>query len=181
MSIEFVVKQSGPTLAGIKAGNLFSVDCHDPCECKKIISDLNRQLSPKGVMVIPVRFWDGKVQVYVYRKKLLEAELGKGEAKEILEEKGYRLKGVCSLVSQLVKRLKEGESFPHEVGLFLSYPPRDVRCFLNKEENHCKGKSLWRAYGDEKKAVETSLRYKKSMDECLEMFRNGVPLGIIAK
>ena len=51
--------------------------------------------------------------------------------------------------------------FPHEIGLFLSYPPEDVLGFiLNKACNHkCIG--CWKVYGDEQ-AAKTSFEGTKN-------------------
>ena len=55
----------------------------------------------------------------------------------------------------------ESGEFPHEVGLFLSYPPEDVLGFiLNKACNHkCVG--CWKVYSDEQAAKCIFRRYKK--------------------
>ena len=49
---------------------------------------------------------------------------------------------------------KGGESgeFPHEVGLFLSYPPEDVKGFIDHRANDFKCAGLWKVYGDVEQA-----------------------------
>lgn len=47
-------------------------------------------------------------------------------------------------VSQLVRRLRRQEDFPHEVGLFLSYPPEDVAGFIANNARRCKCAGLWK-------------------------------------
>lgn len=37
----------------------------------------------------------------------------------------------------------------NEVGLFLGYPPEDVRCFMNDSRRGVKCTGCWKAYGDE--------------------------------
>lgn len=46
----------------------------------------------------------------------------------------------------------ESGEFPHEVGLFLSYPPEDVKGFIDHRANDFKCAGLWKVYGDEEKA-----------------------------
>ena len=64
-------------------------------------------------------------------------------------------------VEELARRLTAAGGFPHEIGLFLSYPPEDVLGFiLNKACNHkCVG--CWKVYGDEQAAKCIFRRYKK--------------------
>ena len=47
----------------------------------------------------------------------------------------------------------ESGEFPHEVGLFLSYPPEDVKGFIDHRANDFKCAGLWKVYGDEEKAL----------------------------
>ena len=43
----------------------------------------------------------------------------------------------------------ESGEFPHEVGLFLSYPPEDVKGFIAHRANDFKCAGLWKVYGNE--------------------------------
>ena len=67
----------------------------------------------------------------------------------------------------------ESGEFPHEVGLFLSYPPEDVLGFiLNKAYNHkCIG--CWKVYGDEQEAKKQFARYDKCSHIYQRLFREG--------
>ena len=48
--------------------------------------------------------------------------------------------------------------FPHEIGLFLSYPPEDVKGFL--EHRPCKCVGCWKVYENEEAAKKTFAKYK---------------------
>ena len=52
----------------------------------------------------------------------------------------------------------ESGEFPHEVGLFLSYPPEDVKGFL--EHRPCKCVGCWKVYENEEAARKTFAKYK---------------------
>ena len=62
-------------------------------------------------------------------------------------------------VIHLISRLRSEEEFPHEIGLFLSYPPKDVLGFIvNKACNHkCQG--CWKVYGDEQESKSIFEKY----------------------
>lgn len=59
----------------------------------------------------------------------------------------------------LISRLRSEEEFPHEIGLFLSYPPKDVLGFIvNRACNHkCQG--CWKVYGDEQESKSIFEKY----------------------
>ena len=52
----------------------------------------------------------------------------------------------------------ESGEFPHEVGLFLSYPPEDVKGFL--EHKPCKCVGCWKVYENEEADKKTFAKYK---------------------
>ena len=74
---------------------------------------------------------------------------------------GYTPEDSNRCVIHLIQRLRSDGEFPHEIGLFLSYPPEDVLGFiLNKACNHkCVG--CWKVYSDEQAAKCIFRRYKK--------------------
>ena len=49
----------------------------------------------------------------------------------------------------LIERLQNREDFPHEIGLFLSYPPEDVQGFIDNRAHNYKRICAWKVYGDE--------------------------------
>ena len=57
-----------------------------------------------------------------------------------------------------LRSLKQQEDFPHEIGLFLSYPPEDVKGFL--EHRPCKCVGCWKVYENEEAAKKTFAKYK---------------------
>ena len=59
----------------------------------------------------------------------------------------------------------ESGEFPHEVGLFLSYPPEDVKGFIENRAANAKCTGVWKVYGDEEQARQTFARYR-ACTEC---------------
>ena len=67
MSEEILIRQGAPTLAGIKTGSLFPCPCDDREALLTDVRRLNRQLVPKGLCLLPIRFKDGQALLYLYR------------------------------------------------------------------------------------------------------------------
>ena len=56
----------------------------------------------------------------------------------------------------------ESGEFPHEVGLFLSHPPEEVKGFIAHRANDFKCAGLWKVYGNEEKARSLLAKYKNA-------------------
>ncbi|HBZ53275.1 MAG TPA: DUF3793 domain-containing protein, partial [Eubacterium sp.] len=135
MSEEHVIEYCSPTLAGLKTGNLFSAKYDQSRDIMNRIENLDSMLAKKGVRVIPVKTSKNRVLVYVYRPDFLERDLKVPEALAILRDKGYVCGEDSDYLDQLIRHLQCDKTFPHEIGLFLGYPPSDVRGFISVGED----------------------------------------------
>ena len=70
--------------------------------------------------------------------------------------------------------------FPHEVGLFLSYPPEDVKGFIENRAANAKCTGVWKVYGDEWQARQTFAKYKKCTQVYCERWQSGSGLDKLA-
>ncbi|MBQ6019715.1 MAG: DUF3793 family protein [Clostridia bacterium] len=160
MSEDLLVRHCSPTLAGMKTGNMFSAAYTDETELREDLRAFNRRFASKGLRIVPLRCRENRALLYVYRPKKLAEDLKSGEAQDILKENGYP-ESAGSCVSFLRRRLAENGEFPHEVGLFLGYPPEDVSGFIRNGAQACKCVGCWKVYGDEAKAKCTFAKYRK--------------------
>jgi len=165
MSEELMIRNCSPTLAGMKTGNIFVVKYKDKKEMHDNLRKWNKLLLKKGVRVIPLRYRNGKALIYVYRPKKLSKDLNHHKATEILKDKGYCAENHHLCVKELIFRLSENEDFPHEIGLFLGYPPEDVCGFIENRPHKCIG--CWKVYDNEEEALKTFKKYKK----CTNIYR----------
>ena len=161
MSDYFLIRHSSPTLAGIKSGSLFSCEYEDKEELLRDIRRLNRLLNPRGLRIIPMRYGEERALIYIYRPRGLEKELAREDALRILEQAGYENPSPGRCVATLISRIREGAQFPHEIGLFLSYPPEDVEGFILNEGRDAKLSGIWKVYGNEAYARHTFDSYKR--------------------
>ena len=144
MSEEILIRQGAPTLAGIKTGSLFPCPCEDREDLLADIRRLNRRLSPKGLCLLPIRFLAGRALLYLYRPAELRRDLRDARVSELLRQAGYEDESCARCVARLACRFRESGEFPHKVGLFLSYPPEDVKGFIAHRANDfkCAGLNL---------------------------------------
>lgn len=169
VSEETIVHYCAPTLAGMKTGNLFSCFFLSREEMTSEIRKYNRVLTKKGLAIIAMKFEEktGRGLIYVFRPGKLKRDLENSEARRLLQESGYSMDHPFSCLRELVQRVNGREHFPHEIGLFLSYPPEDVRGFIQNRADHCKCVGTWKVYGDEDQAKKVFARYQKCC-ECYE-------------
>lgn len=173
MSDEMIVRHGSPTLAGLKTGNLFNCSYEGKADLMETLRSLNRRLVPKGVRIISLRFSKGKVLLYIYRPGKLQSDFAEKETAELLKTYGYSVEDPERCIVQLSRRLKTAEEFPHEIGLFLGYPPEDVRGFIENRAEGYKCIGCWKVYGDERKARMHFEQYKKCTDVYCSQWANG--------
>lgn len=180
MSEERLIRQCAPTLAGIKTGSLFPC----PYETREgLMADVrafNRQYSARGLCLLPLRWHGGQALLYLYRPAGLRRDLQDASALEILEKAGYRCKSCERCVTWLIRRLRENAEFPHEIGLFLSYPPEDVRGFIENRAQNFKFSGLWKVYGDAERAKTLFAAYRKCTEIYCKLWQQGSDLDRLA-
>lgn len=173
MSEEILVRHCSPTLAGMKTGNLFTCPFPNQLEMKECVRCWNRTLTTKGLRALPMRYSGGRALIYVYRPNKLTEDLQHNLAEQLLRDRGYCTATSGQCIVHLIKRLCEYEEFPHEIGLFLGYPPEDVRGFIENKADGCKCVGCWKVYGDEKTAKATFAKYKKCTDVYCNQYAKG--------
>ena len=159
MSDAKLIHYCAPTLAGIKAANLFNGD--DSVDLEAVIARWNAALNAKGVEVRCFAKKNGRPLIYVYRPSKLAGRLSNAESEAILSAYGYTGESLSDWLSCLAERLSESDDFPHEIGLFLDYPAADVRGFIKHQGKACKCAGCWKVYGDESGARCRFAQYKK--------------------
>ena len=173
MCEEMLIKHCSPTLAGLKTGNMFTCYFENEVKMRDSIRSFNRILVKKGLRILPLRFRNNRGLIYVYRPSRLCRDFKNSGACRILEECGYTPSVPASCITRLMKRLNGDEDFPHEIGLFLGYPPEDVCGFMENRAEGCKCVGCWKVYGDADAAEKTFARYKKCTDIYCALFAEG--------
>lgn len=142
-----LVRQCAPTMAGIKTGSLFSYEMNQK-QLNKKVKKLNKILEKHSIKLLNLCYKKGKGLLYMYRPEMLKKDLLGNETKEILAIKNYPVPHMEKCIEKLTEELKADEEFPHEIGLFLGYPPVDVKGFIKHNAKCEKCVGLWKVYGD---------------------------------
>lgn len=168
-----LVRECAPTLAGIKTANLFNYKFTDAITFMQEINEISRQLNSKGVYISILRSNDKSALLYVYRRKRLFKDINDDAVWDILKKYGYNIRNVEKSIERLKERVNESPCFPHEIGLFLSYPADDVKEFILNKGQNCKCCGVWKVYSNEKESVKVFERFKKCSLVYQKVFTSG--------
>lgn len=180
MSEDLVIQHCSPTLAGLKTGSLFSCPCPSEEEVRRDVRALNQVLVPKGLCVLPLRRAGSRALIYLYRPDQLRRDLSRESAHALLGRMGYACLSAERCLVELARRLRQQEGFPHEIGLFLGYPPEDVRGFIEHKGRGCKCVGCWKVYGDPIRAQRRFDQYKTCTETYYRRWSRGASIGGLA-
>lgn len=176
MSEQSFIRNTAPTLAGLKTGSLFPFRYESRTQALAELRERNRVLTPKGLRLIPLRMTDDFAVLYLYRPMQLQKDLQNPKITCLLKEAGYHDCSETACLRELYRRFKHEGDFPHEIGLFLSYPPEDVRGFIEHRNQGCKCVGCWRVYGDEQAAKRKFAQYAQCTQSYLRQHERGKTL-----
>lgn len=160
------------TFAGIKPASLITIRKGDRNDLERLARCFYR----RGFRFEIMRENKERLVVYVYHEQRLESLLFSEEIYGFLYSLGYRYRDAGEAVAQLGMRM-QGDSFPHEVGVFLGYPLNDVKGFI--ADPHGGRPGYWKVYGDEEQALKIFSRYRKCSDCICRMMDGGKSLTAI--
>ena len=114
---------------------------------------------------------DGGKRVFFINEKSMEKVLVNKRCINFLKFVGYSSDyELNDYMDELVFRL-QSEEFPHEIGVFLGYPLKDVLGFMGYGKNELVEVKNWRIYGDKEISYEVYnnfMRDKAIMKEMIE-------------
>lgn len=170
---KYLVEYCSPTLAKLKTANLFSITFTAEEELSNQIDTCNQKLNGKGIYVTTLRIGDKKALIYVYRKSELERELQEPERSCFLASYGYTEFTTQAAIDKLRSRFSKKDDFPHEIGIFLGYPLKDVEGFIEHKGRHYKYAGCWKVYADEGEARKLFGKFHKCRAVYQELFQKG--------
>ena len=177
---EIIACHCAPALAGIKPANLVSCRIEADPSLEQELEQLNRRLNVNGILFRPVCRCKNRLLLLVYRKRTLERHLENPRLTQYLRRAGYPEGPLEELLLHLESRLAAGgEEFPHEIGIFLGYPPEDVEGFRRDRGRNCKFSGYWKVYGDAERTKELFARYTRCRNARMGIVQGGRSIAVL--
>lgn len=175
MSDDQIVMHCAATLRDRKAGSLFAAEYHDRQSLYKEIAELNARLSSGNIRTMVLGFTKKRALVYLYRPNRLAAALSDATAQKILQKSGYDTSHTGACLTRLIRRMKDTQNFPHEIGLFLGYPSCEVEAFI-QNDRPCVFAGAWKVYCDAEYARKCFRTFRDCTLTCRQKLSHGIPL-----
>jgi hypothetical protein len=109
---------------------------------------------------------NGRVAFLIFYRKPLLHYLYQAEVWKIMEESEYKKDNLSLIMKEFETRYKRyvdtRETFPHELGLLLGYPPEDVREFIQHKGGNYLFSGYWKVYSNVDNAKKVFEQYEKA-------------------
>jgi len=162
----FLVLEVAEVLQGAKPANLVAI-ANKRRPCGRNLYLLWKEhgaalLASSGLQVRELADRGSSLLVLLYRPEALRALLDLKSVSVILKKSGYATPGDMEKVLVELEKRVAGEGFPHEIGVFLGYPLKDVVGFMGLARLSFTCQGPWKIFGD----PSQSLSLARSHREC---------------
>lgn len=122
---------------------------------------------------IELRNCDDALIVLIFNKSSLENYIFEENHMKLLSEFGYSENDDILDSLKILKMRYDLYKCPHELGLFLGIPIKDVRDFMDCSSKKCLMCGYWKVYNDHKKALIIFNHYDKIKEYTVHQMLNG--------
>lgn len=141
-------------LAGVKPANLISLVNRNQLCGRNLYQlwqshheELATRLAELTIKVLQTK--ERALLLLCYNNDHLERHLGHAGIRTLLHKAGYEAYASTeALLAELRRRTINNDSFPHEIGLFIGYPAKDVAAFMGLIKLPFTCQCLWKIYGN---------------------------------
>ena len=136
-------------------------------------------LKNSSLSVKPMRTEKESVLLLIYRSDLLERRLHGRTMQTFLARYGYPRPLTLENTLQHLQDSFSG-GIPHEVGMFLGYPVKDVKGFITQVSEPSQGRGMWRIYGPPARSLRLSNLYRSKRQEMIARLATGrIPFHLL--
>ena len=173
-----VALQCAPLLTGMKISNLITVGRYK----RSAVLELFKETAVSCCILYES---SEKTTFLLYIRPALEAYLSRPEVKVLMERFGYRgwdLEEILSLVSiKYEEHMEDCAGFPHEIGLLLGYPAKDVTGFIENNGKNFLYIGYWKVYSDLSECKRIFQSYNHAREHIIHMVSRGMKIDAILR
>lgn len=172
-----LIFHGAPALSGKKPANLICFSKATLPNLPDILEKYRPVLKKSGLDLRFLGQCEHRWMLLIYRPDMLQRYLDAPFVRKLLEKDGYSVEGdLTDWLDTLSHRLQNGDSFPHEIGLFLGYPASDVICFQKYRGEGCKLCGYWKVYCSVKRSKKCFRQFDSVRNRMLLMLQQGYSL-----
>ena len=165
-----LVLQCAPLLKGIKVACITNVE-------QRFLKFLRQVLRETGITYKILAVRKGRCLVFFYRECAFRDYLKREEVCTFLRAYGYETTDMGRVLQRLSARIcrhsREQITFPHEIGVFLEYPIKDVEGFIRNEGRDSLLTGYWKVYDNPSRAQMLFHAYDQARKSAVNEFLAG--------
>lgn len=175
--IQFAL-QCAPLFLGLRSSLFLTVT-------KRQVARIENILRDKRITLYKISENHGKMAVLLFDEKKMKEYIAGEAVQKILGNLGYTGDDLYDFMEIFAQRYTEfvrnESAFPHEMGIFLGYPPEDVRGYLeNGGKNYlCAG--FWKVYENVQEKIKLFSQFERAQDSLVSLILQGNSLGEAVK
>lgn len=169
----------GPVLLGSKPAEILSFNKNSHTYLKELEDMHYCATTCKHLSIRKVESANDTVKILFYFEDKLNSHISNKSSLKFLRSMGYPEDyDLNSYLDYLMERLSSDE-FPHEIGLFLGYPLKDIMGFMGHPSLKLTKVKNWRVYGDPRVSDEKMVDFEKAKKEMCLMLKFHTPDNIL--
>jgi len=162
--LQFLLLKTAAVRSGLKPGELLRVrHCYKARNTEGFQFCLYRKdiLEIMKLDHIELRQEAGSSLVLFYHRPALARTLEVPENLELLRRLGYPVEGTCADCMERLKDRFSDAGIPHEVGVFIGYPAKDVLGFIRNLPRTPVHRGRWQVFGDAAESISKMRLYRR--------------------
>lgn len=171
-------------LAGVKPANLISLVNRNQLCGRNLYQlwqshhgELATRLADLTIMVLQNK--ERALLLLCYNNDHLERHLGHAGIRTLLHRAGYEADASTeALLAELKRRNTNNDSFPHEIGLFIGYPAKDVAAFMGLVKLPFTCQCLWKIYGNPDQSLGLAEQFRCCRQRMGEILATGKRMAL---
>jgi len=167
---ELLIRLS-PTIMGVKPAELLNVKLGDDLErCRRYFRNYD------GITFIEIKDFYNlyRKQLFFYHQECLRGVLKQKANQFFLKKVGYPANFDFNRYLDVLVTKLQSDIFPHEIGIFLGYPLKDVLGYMGLAPLKLVKIKGWKYYGSENLSMTRYHQYLKARD-VFKYFLNNIP------
>lgn len=163
--------QCAPLLSGIKISNLLIVDKSN----KEAVIETFQKTAISYYIIYES---EQKTTFLLYLENEIMKHLQDEAVRETMNLLGYHEFELQSILREISKRyykyMMQRIAFPHELGLLLGYPVKDVVGFIENQGKNFLYTGYWKVYSNLSEAIQLFDKYNQAKEKVIRMISQGV-------